>query len=141
MTYDFFLLSSFALACFLSGLIWVVQVIHYPAYHFIDQEKFTSYAVFHASRISLVVAPMMIFELVIAILWVSFLPSTLAWFNFLTIIIIWGITFFISMPCHKILSIKKDELTIDRLVNTNWFRTIVWTLRGVILGYYLFVGR
>lgn len=137
VTEQFFLISSFTLAVYLTGLIWVVQVIHYPSFHYIQDDQFTSFVSFHGARISLVVAPAMILELIFSFLWVVFALSNLAWLNLILVLCLWGVTFFISMPCHKKLHYQRNTKIIDRLIKTNWLRTIIWTFRSMLIGYYL----
>ena len=48
------------------------------------------------------------------------------------VILVWAVTFFISVPCHNALSFKKDDLQIARLVSTNWLRTAAWSLVAVL---------
>ena len=46
--------------------------------------------------------------------------------------LIWGVTFLISVPCHAALSAGFDAAAHDRLVSTNWIRTIAWTARAAL---------
>lgn len=48
----------------LIGLIWTIQLVHYPLFSVVGDESFTEYAKGHASRITLIVAPLMLLELV-----------------------------------------------------------------------------
>jgi hypothetical protein len=59
--------------------------------------------------------------------------SPLYSFLFLVVLFIWISTFTLSVPCHKKLSLGKDSKTIDQLVKTNWIRTILWSLKSLIL--------
>ncbi len=44
-------------------------------------------------------------------------------------VLIWLATFILSVPCHRQLQKSgKDLSTINRLVATNWIRTILWSL-------------
>ena len=43
-----------------------------------------------------------------------------------------AITFLISASCHRNLQEGKDTLVIDRLVRTNWWRTVLWTIAFVV---------
>lgn len=118
------------------GVIWIVQLVHYPAFLYVDEGKFSGFSDFHQSRISLVVVPAMLVELFAAVL--LSLYETTGWFsylvyaNLLLVLFVWGITFFISVPCHAKLSVRKDIKIIERLVRTNWLRTAGWTLHFVI---------
>jgi carbon starvation protein CstA len=48
------------------------------------------------------------------------------------VVIIWGVTFLVSVPCHATLSAGFDASAHDRLVSTNWIRTIGWTARAAL---------
>ena len=40
----------------------------------------------------------------------------------------WTVTFLYSVPCHTLLQQHGyDAETTQRLIQTNWFRTIAWT--------------
>ena len=46
---------------------------------------------------------------------------------------LWGSTFFIQVPLHNALSQAFDPKNHARLVQTNWIRTIIWSLRALLL--------
>lgn len=75
----------------------------------------------------------MLAELVTGALLVLKEPTPLLIINIIAILAIWLVTFLISMPCHKVLSEKKDKFQIERLIKTNWIRTILWTIRSVLI--------
>lgn len=122
----------------LTGLIWTVQLVHYPAFLFVDALKFQDFAKLHTRNISLMVAPLMGIELLTGIALLPGLHWTFGLANLLGIGSLWLVTFFVSVPLHKGLGAGKDESTILKLIRTNWIRTIVWTLRSfVLVGYFL----
>jgi hypothetical protein len=41
---------------------------------------------------------------------------------------VWGVTIFISVPLHRRLTGGYEERTVNRLVATNWLRTVGWSL-------------
>ncbi len=57
--------------------------------------------------------------------------------NFMIIILIWFSTFFMQVPLHQKLSKGKNDILIDKLVFTNWFRTVLWTLRSILMLFLL----
>lgn len=61
-------------------------------------------------------------------------------FNFIGIIIVWILTLFISMPLHRKLSVQRDELVINKLIDTNWLRTLTWSLRSLLLMLFAIKG-
>lgn len=128
----------FAACAFLAGLIWTVQLILYPAFAYSDPRQFASLHAMHSSKITAVVGPAMTLELVTAI--ALFFQEMSHWIwslNLASIVLIWLWTAFVSMPIHQGLSQGFELDRINRLVRTNWLRTIVWTLRLVMLGLLL----
>lgn len=124
-------------SCFyLTGLIWTIQVVHYPAYNYIDPSKFLDYQIFHTKWITPVVAPLMIIELGTAFLILMDNKNDKLWIiNFLGVVLIWGVTFLLSVPAHSRLNSGMDLKSIQFLILTNWLRTILWTARSGLLLY------
>jgi uncharacterized membrane protein len=127
---------------YLVGLIWMVQIVHYPLMEKVGSEEFARYESDHGRMITPVVAPVMIVELVTGLLlafglgptWIS--PSA-SWIGFSAIAAIWGSTFFLQVPYHSILLNGFDADAHRGLVVTNWIRTILWTGRGILVAFLL----
>lgn len=118
----------------LVGLIWTIQVVHYPLFALVGKETFTEYQHDHMKRITWVVGPLMLVEIVAATLIVIAMPqSYLAWLGISLVAIIWLSTVLLQVPCHTILTHSFDAKAHRTLVNTNWIRTVAWTLRGAIV--------
>ena len=130
------LLLQAATSCFLMGLIWIVQVVHYPLMSRVSAERFVEYERLHAAWITPVVGPAMLLEAAIAGWLIVQRPPTIpawsAWLGAALVALIWGVTFLISVPCHAALSGGFDASAHDRLVSTNWIRTIAWTARAAL---------
>lgn len=120
----------------LLGLIWFVQVVHYPLFSLVGREHFVEYERLHQMRTTWVVAPLMSIEaLTASLILVSNLTSAerrLAWFGWILLLLIWLSTAFLQVPLHRRLAAGYDSQTATRLVWSNWVRTIAWTARGVI---------
>ena len=120
----------------LFGLIWFVQVVHYPLFSLVGREHFVEYERLHQMRTTWVVAPLMSIEaLTASLILVSNLTSperTLAWFGWILLLLIWLSTAFLQVPLHRRLAAGYDSQTATRLVRSNWVRTIAWTVRGVV---------
>jgi len=120
----------------LLGLIWFVQVVHYPLFSLVGREHFVEYERLHQMRRTWVVAPLVSIEaLAASLILVSNLTSaerTLAWFGWILLLLIWLSTAFLQVPLHRRLAAGYDSQTATRLVRSNWVRTIAWTVRGVI---------
>ena len=123
----------------MTAVILLIQFLHYPSFHFIAADKFASFHKFHSDRISFIVAPVMLLELLTAYFLLYYNPqSPLNLFNFLSILLIFGLTAFVSVPLHKRLENGYDKDVVRRLVSTNWQRTLIWLARSFILGYSFF---
>lgn len=123
------------------GVIWIVQLVHYPIFDQIDRDLFPAFAARHQRQISFIVIPLMLTELATSFLLVrssSTNPAiTVAWVGLALVGVAWLSTFLLSVPQHEILSRGFDEKAYRLLVNTNWIRTIAWTARLILLGYVL----
>ena len=127
-----FLINSFA-SFFMTGLIWYVQLVHYPSFRFVREADFHDFHNFHSLRTGYIVMPVMVTELASSgALWYSDSWSSLNAWGFYIVILIWAATFFLSVPMHSILNSAKDDDAINRLVTTNWLRTILWTIKSVL---------
>ena len=131
-----FLIQLFA-SFFLCGLIWIVQLVHYPAFRYVDHQEFIKFEFFHTRNISFIVVPIMMIELVSALLLIQYSVTYASLFslNLGLVLAVWLVTFAFSVPCHQRLSRKKDEASINMLVRTNWIRTFIWTVKAILLLY------
>ena len=123
------LLCSF----FMCGLIWVIQMVHYPAFNFVNEDHFTSFENFHTTRITLIVVPVMLIELVSACILALIDMNVVSLTNLFLLVLIWLVTFTCSVPCHTGLRKSKSTKLIKKLIATNWLRTFLWTTKSVLL--------
>jgi hypothetical protein len=127
---------QFASCAFLTGLIWLVQRVHYPLLAVVGDKEFVAYEREHVRRITPVVAPMMLLELVAALcLVVLSPPGVLAFLSvagLLVLGLVWGSTWILQVPAHRILEHGRDPAVIAGLVRSNWIRTVGWSLRFFI---------
>ena len=87
------------------------------------------------------VGTVMIIELISSILLVVFPPKnvslTIPIIGVILIFIIWASTAFLQIPQHNALANAYELETHNLLVQTNWIRTIAWSMRGFLLLYML----
>ncbi len=116
-------------------LIWIIQILHYPSFLFIDKNQFQEFQLFHMRKISYVVMPLMILELSLALILVYFNPGLNLYLLSLIIVLhIWICTFKLSVPLHSQLEsegFNKD--IIYKLIQTNWPRTWLWSFKTLVL--------
>ncbi len=137
MEQNFLLKIHFAATFYMIGIILIIQVIHYPLFAKVGLENFPLYHQEHIKGTSIIIAIPMLVELIslVALLYLTsvYRSSPLFLASAILLIIIWGVTFFISVPQHNILSQGFDQKAWSTLVNTNWIRTVAWILRGIIV--------
>ena len=120
------------------GVIWVIQLVHYPSFHFIELKQYTTFQRFHMSRISYVVIPAMLTELFTLIFLIIFMDKidTLVTVSGLLLIIIWLMTAVFFSGVHQKLTLGYDKSVVNSLVKLNWGRTLLWTLRLLLISAY-----
>ena len=118
------------------GVIWIMQIVHYPLMRFVSGEQFARFETAHRVRISWVVGPLMLIEGVCVLAFLFAPPAGLPWWlpwvgaGVETVAI--GTTAFVSAPLHERLNANFDQATLNRLIATNWIRTIAWTCRAAV---------
>ena len=120
------------------GVIWVIQLVHYPSFHFIESKQYTTFQRFHMSRISYVVVPAMLTELFTLIFLIIFMDKIdpLVTVSGLLLIIIWVMTAVFFSGVHQKLTSGYDKTVVNSLVKLNWGRTLLWTLRLLLISAY-----
>lgn len=118
------------------GVIWFVQVVHYPLLSVIPVESAASVAVEHQRRTGWVVMMPMAVEGVTTLLLLGMVPDGVAWFipwvAGLPLAVALGGTVLLSVPRHARMANNPDASVGRELVTTNWVRTIAWSLRGLV---------
>jgi len=121
----------------MAGLIWTVQWVHYPLFASVGTDSFMRYQASHVSRITPLVGPLMLVELgtSVALLMIrpSALPAPLVWGGVLCVLVAWVATAVFSIPAHHVLGAGFDAAAHERLVSTNWIRTLAWTAHAAIV--------
>jgi hypothetical protein len=129
---------------YLTGLIWVVQLVHYPAFARIDAGLFPRFHGEHGAAITAVVAGPMLAEAASAVLLVLRPPAAasrrLAALGVALVVVIWASTAWLQVPEHARLAEGFDPDVHARLVDTNWIRTVAWSLRAVLVAALLAPG-
>lgn len=115
------------------GLIWFVQIVHYPLMARVGEANFSAYEQAHTARTTWVVVPLMLIELTTAAMLIPLMgrdamPLTVA--GLIGLGLIWASTFLLQVPAHRRLLGGFDAHAHRRLVGTNWARTALWSLRG-----------
>ncbi|MDW3177933.1 MAG: hypothetical protein R8J94_11135 [Acidimicrobiia bacterium] len=121
---------------FLVGLIWTIQLIHYPSFSAIDPDRYSSFQQTHMVGMGrLIAAPWLVEGLTVLGLFV-FAPT--GWMRLLATagglleLVVIGVTIRSSIPAHEALSTGFSDDAHKRLLRSNWMRTAAWTSRGLI---------
>tara|TARA_B000000475_G_C15848538_1_gene387048 strand:- start:125 stop:499 length:375 start_codon:yes stop_codon:yes gene_type:complete len=117
------------------AIIWIVQILHYPTFKFIDQKRYEEFQDFHMKRISYIIIPIMLVELSSGVIVLIIDSSLYTPFgvSLMLLIFIWILTALLFSKVHAYLLKGYDEDSINKLIDLNWIRTIFWTVRLIIL--------
>lgn len=136
-------LAQFAATFFMTGLIWFVQIVHYPLFGSVHRHSpaagFLEYHTRHANRTTWVVFPPMAIELAASLAALSgslrpgFVSEPAAIASAVLVVLIWASTGLLQVPLHDRLGREADEPTIAGLVASNWLRVVLWSARCVLL--------
>ena len=130
------LLVQLVATAMMTGVIWLIQRVQYPIFLGLQTDQFSRWHELHSSRITWVVAPLMILELATsgALVFLNEAYFLLHIFIFILTLVIWLITFFISVPLHEKLSQNGfDSSVIYSLIRTNWSRTLTYSLKLLLV--------
>lgn len=124
------LLLQAAASCALAGLVWFVQLVHYPLFTRVGPDGFRAYEREHTRRTTWIAAPLMVAEAGTAALLLVLGREAATLVGALLVAALWASTFLVQVPCHRALGRGWDEAVHRRLVRTNWLRTVLWTARA-----------
>lgn len=137
MSIDTLFLLNYTACLMMTGLIWLIQLVHYPSFHYISSSKFREFEQFHTQNITYIVLPLMLLELIASIILVVRGFSLFSIINLSTVVALWLVTLLISMPRHQSLIKNYRSETVNSLIRTNWIRTVIWSLRSLSLSSFL----
>jgi hypothetical protein len=121
-----------AATLYMTGVIWFVQIVHYPLFSRVGRPEFTEYEREHVRRTGWVVVGPMLAELAfsMAVAWIA--GGSLAWIGLALAGVIWTSAWCWQAPAHRRLEAGFDATAHQRLTRTNWVRAVAWTARGVV---------
>ncbi|MFU8848803.1 MAG: hypothetical protein ACNA77_08820 [Opitutales bacterium] len=109
-------------------ILWLVQLVIYPSFLACDLSKLLEWHRAYTRRVGWVIIPIMFAQLPL-VAWLSYeSPSRANLAAFICVLACWVLTFGVSVPLHR----KMDRgdtssKTVQRLIRTNWPRTMLWT--------------
>jgi hypothetical protein len=133
---DLLVLANASSSLVMTGVIWFVQIVHYPLLAIVPVDNARVVAGEHQSRTAWVVGAPMAIEGVTT-LWLMFdrpvqVSWLLAWTGGVCVAVALLCTVALSVPRHARMAETPDESVGRELVVTNWPRTIAWTAHGLI---------
>lgn len=135
----FFLLANCAATLFMVGLIWYVQVVHYPLFAMVGRDQFEGFHALHVDATTRVVALPMVLEGTTSLVLAWFPPSpnlaVLCWIGLGLVAVLWVSTAIRQVPIHNVLSVGFDHKAHRSLLISNWIRTAAWSIRGALMLY------
>ncbi len=119
------------------GVMTTVQLVVYPQYDQVAIADFSDYVRNHGQRIGWPLALFAPAEVLLALLLWLRLPAgsakTVAFGSGALLALAWVTTMAWFAPLHgRLISEPYDPDRIDLLVSTNWVRTVIWWVRGVV---------
>ena len=130
------LLAQAAATLGMTGLIWMVQIVHYPLFAMVGEEEFVDYETAHTQQITFIVGPLMLVELAasgyLLFLRPQEIPLSWAAVGAILVLAIWLITLLVSVPQHTALNQGFQSPAHRRLVASNWGRTAAWSVRALL---------
>lgn len=109
-------------------VLWLVQLVIYPSFLKIEQSQLVACHKVYTFRVSFVIMPLMFGQLALASWSVTGDASIREWIAFAFVLVCWVLTFLVSVPLHrKIDQGDVSEATRQKLIQTNWPRTILWS--------------
>jgi hypothetical protein len=138
------LLANAASTWVMVGVIWVIQLVHYPLFAQVGGPTFPGYHAAHTQLITLIVMPTMLVELLTALALVAsggpLVPQGEAIVGAVLVGVAWASTGLLQVPQHGQLASGFDPEIHAALVRGNWIRTIAWTARGLLVASWLARG-
>lgn len=109
-------------------LIWMVQLVVYPSFTYYQPKNLIEWHQKYTTGIAVIVIPLMLAQLVLAIVAVFYQPNFVSLFTLLIVIFLWIFTFLSFAPLHfKISEGKPNQQLLQLLIRRNWIRTFLWS--------------
>ena len=115
--------------CSLFILIWIVQLTIYPSFQFMSAEQLIQWHAKYTERMAWIAGPLILFQTTIISIQIVLEISIINILSGIIVGVTWILTYFVSIPLHRTISKDGGSLVeLNKLVNTNWYRTICWSV-------------
>lgn len=121
-----------------TGVVWFLQLNHYPLYKAIGEREFQSYLAAHNRRIPLpIVLPSLAAfaaSLLLLLRHPFAAPDSSVWLVVILNALILLSTIFVQGKAHAELArAGYSRVLVDRIIATNWIRVAAWTINALRL--------
>ena len=131
------LLLNAAAVLVMTGVIWFVQLVHYPLFAGVGADQWQGYHREHSRRTAWVVVAPMTIDLATSVALVAAVPDgvspALPVAGAVAAVVTWGATGLLAVPAHRHLGDGWHGGVGRRLTSTNWVRTAAWSLHSLIV--------
>jgi hypothetical protein len=124
--------ANLVVAAALAGLIWTIQLVHYPLFALVGAREWPRYEAGHQRRITRLVAPLMLANVGLALAVLAEGPSAPRVLNAGLATTIFLATGLLFAPMHRRLATHASISAIRLLVRANWARTAAWTAQVLV---------
>lgn len=132
----FFLVQIFCTFA-MTGIIWFVQIVHYPLMRKVGKGRFVRYTQTHFVLTAFVVGPLMLLEAVAVVYGLlqptPWITNDAAQLGAILLLVIWISTFALHLPQHRRLEREFEARAYRRLLFGNWIRCYAWSFRSIVL--------
>jgi hypothetical protein len=127
-------LANLVDAGLLCGLIWTIQLVHYPLFAAVGASAWTDYEREHQRRITMLVAPLMVANVALSagVLAAGGADAVLRGLGAALALAVFAATGTLYSGLHRRLSGGWDAALGARLVRLNWWRTAAWTAQTAV---------
>jgi hypothetical protein len=110
-------------------VLWLVQLVIYPSFLRVEASQLMAWHKAYTFRVSFIIMPLLLAQLALAT-WTAITGASIReWVALTLVLVCWALTFFVSVPLHR--KIDEGDASIEtrqKLIHTNWPRTILWSL-------------
>lgn len=123
-------LLNFVTSFLMMGVIITTQIVNYPLFLSISKNDFNNFHSKYVNKITAIVMPLMITELILSIILLISIQNYMTILIFTTMSLIFISTIFIQVPIHKKIEKEANKNLLNKLIQTNWIRTILWFIKS-----------
>ena len=114
-------------------LIWMIQLMVYPSFKYLSNDKLLNWHKKYTFRIACIVIPLMFAQLIIYTFQAYTFQTTYHVLGLFIVLLLWIITFWQFVPLHKAISNNTyTDKSLHDLVRKNWDRTGLWTVLFIL---------